>query len=242
MRSAYKTRENVTVGSTRKYGIELETASCDGWQDCTEKTMFEAKYDGSVSGMEFVSPVCNGDADLGRVVDFCRYANGKGFTVDKRCGFHIHFDVSSESSYSLKGIAYAYYLTGKVWGRFVKRARRTNFYCGSVKWDVNDMLAADSFAYFAGCQDRYCWFNIASFRRHGTFEVRLHGATLDANKVCAWIKAHTRFADWAASHTHAEIAEKFSGSDEEVFAAMCEIWGDDELSDYYAERGRFVSL
>jgi len=50
--------------------------------------------------------------------------------------------------------------------------------------------------YGFGNWDRYHWLNLDSIDKHGTIEIRLHSSTLDANKVCNWVKAHLRFVDW----------------------------------------------
>lgn len=236
MNTAYKATESLNIRSTRKFGVELETASCPNYHDCNEKTMFVDKYDGSITGREFISPACYGDADFRRIVEFCRFANGRKWTVDKQCGFHVHIDVTHESDESLRRIAKAYYQTAKVWQSFVPKARRSNYYCKDVQWTPDSMGRGD-FGYWADNQDRYAWFNVASYGRHGTFEVRLHSATLDANKVCNWVAAHTRFVDWVACHTQEEVDSMLAGNENDRFAAICEIIGA-ELGEYYRERAK----
>jgi hypothetical protein len=69
----------------------------------------------------------------------------------------------------------------------------------------------------------------------------LHTATLDADKVCNWVKAHTRFIDWAAGKTLDEIDEIFGGigsSTKSKFRAIATIWADTELTDFYGSRAR----
>lgn len=233
----------VKVGSTRKYGVELETSACPGSDDLQGKVYFECCEDGSISGMEFKSAVLADDNGLDAINEFCRYANNLDFEVDNKCGFHAHFDMSDESVEGMRSTAYAYYVTRDVWARFVGEQRRNYHYCCPTKWDVTDLNGItdkDEFERWAGRQDRRQWFNVAAYSRHETFEVRLHSATLEGDKVCNWVKAHTRFIDWAVGKTFAEINEVFSGSIDERFAALAEIWDDAELADYYRDRaGKF---
>lgn len=227
------------IGSTRKYGVELETNACHGLNDLEECTHFGCKHDGSISGKEFVSPVLRGDDGLDEIIKLCRYANRNDWNVNATCGYHLHLDVSDECINSLKSIVYAYNKTREVWASFVPNSRRRNSYCGNVRYILSEMMDCkdrDDFNYWAGNQERYVWFNVVSYARHRTFEVRLHTGTLDAEKVCNWAKAHTRFADWAAGATIAEIDARFSCTGDEAFAALAELWNDAELTEYY--RGR----
>ena len=71
-------------------------------------------------------------------------------------------------------------------------SRRNNHYCKAATWDsvylqgISDMEGWQS---FTARLDRYAWVNLHAYNKHGTFEVRLHNATLDGEKVCNWIKA-----------------------------------------------------
>lgn len=229
------------IRSHRKFGVELETSKCPDHHELNGNTSFACKPDGSISGMEFVSPVLSSDKGLAEIRDFCRRANGNGFEVNNACGYHAHFDVSNECAANLKSICFAYLLTYSVWSAFVPRNRRENSFCGAVHWDATRLAAIadlDDFREFVNYQDRYCWFNVAAYRRHKTFEVRLHTATLDAEKVCNWVKAHARFMDWASRKTWKEIREVFSGDDNAKFAALAEIWDDAELTEYFVGRAR----
>ena len=236
---------NITVEkirSTRKFGVELETSSCPDCNEIAGDTVFGCKEDGSISGKEFVSPILAGDSGLDECTKFTRLANSHGFKVDAACGFHAHFDVSRLSTEQLKSVAYAYYRTYNVWAAFVKDSRRSNHYCRATSWgktELSNITDQASWNDFIGYMDRYAWLNLAAYRRHKTFEVRLHTATLDGRKVCNWIKAHIRFIDWAKDKTFAEIDEKFVDNRPSVqrkFLALSAIWADSELSEFYAQR------
>lgn len=222
------------IRSRRRFGVELETSDCEGVADIREDTVFGSKHDGSISGKEFVSPPLSGDDGLEHVRQFCKLA--RNFHVDKRCGYHLHLDMSDETCEGLRRIAYAYAKTQSVWQSFVRRTRRENHYCKALVWGCNDVRYTSAVDGLPGASGRYHWFNLRAYQRHRTFEVRLHTGTLNSDKVCNWIKAHTRFADWASAHSFDEIDAMFSGSADERFAALAEIWDDSELTEYY--RGR----
>jgi hypothetical protein len=73
---------------------------------------------------------------------------------------------------------------------------------------------------------------------HRTFEIRLHSATLDGNKVCNWIKAHARFIDFVKDKTIDELREIFA---ENHFRVLDEIWDEADLTYYYAQRAETFS-
>lgn len=228
--------------SVRTYGVELETANCDGHADLQGRTHFGCKYDGSISGKEFVSPILRGDDGLDEIRSFCRAAGRRDWAVDRKCGYHLHLGVGSESPESLRSIALAYWYTENAWQSFVPASRRGNDYCEPITWDGGDLSRLDTcyaWTNFAEHQNRYRWFNVASYSEHGTFEIRLHTGTLCGEKVVNWVKAHARFVDWAATKTPAEIRAHFSGrTKDEKFAALAEIWDDENLTEYYRDRAK----
>jgi hypothetical protein len=220
--------------------VELETASCPDHTELECRTIFECKEDGSIEGMEFACKLAD-DNGLDVVMDFCKLANRNEFTVDSDCGYHLHLDMSSETIDAMKSVAYAYYITYEVWASFVSEERRENKYCQANKWTLNDLDRINSIEDFRSWgynMDRRQWFNVSAYNRHKTFEIRLHSGTVDGEKVCNWIKAHTRFADWAASRSIAEIDDHINGDNQEKFDALSDIWGDPELTDYYVGRAR----
>jgi len=229
------------IRSQRKFGVELETSACPDHSDLEGNTCFDCREDGSIKGMEFTSPVLSSDAGLAAIRDFCHHAGQLDFEVDRDCGFHAHFDVKSLSAGQKSSVAYAYKLTYDVWAAFVNESRRNNHYCKSVPWDRSSLEAledGDDWRRFSYNTDRYTWINLNAYSKHGTFEVRLHTATLDGDKVCNWIKAHTRFIDWARDKTLDELEGIFAGSAKSKFRALATIWADSELSDFYGCRAK----
>jgi len=221
------------IGSHRCYGVEIETSACPDHIDLRGETTFDCREDGSIDGKEFTSPILRGDKGLEEIRAFCRLA--RRFEVNGDCGLHIHLDMRGESAETLARICHAYYLTAEVWASFVPTSRRMNSYCKPVGWDID---------HFDGCcdavdfrhrlpGDRYCWFNAQAYSRHRTFEIRLHTASTDPEKIVNWVKAHTRFCDWAAQTPIEEIDCVLAHATHDTLTSL---WNDSELATYYADR------
>jgi hypothetical protein len=221
--------------SCRKFGVELETDSCDDYQSL-DGGFWGAKHDGSINGKEFYSGILYGDDGLVACRDICKFARRHGWEVDRHCGYHAHFDMSEESDDSLKAIACAYMLTYEVWCKFVDHSRLENGYCRKHTGNIPDLFSAHSFTYFANSQGRE-WINFRAYTKHTTFEVRLHEGTLDASAVCNWVKAHATFMDWASEAGWARVRNTLlcmTLADKLEF--MAQIWcqaGCADISEYY---------
>lgn len=226
-------------GSTRKFGIELETHRCSDHAGFRGNRAWGAKHDGSISGKEFVSSILSGNSGLTAIDDLCAYADDNGWTVNRDCGFHLHFDVSDESTESRVSITGAALATYEVWKKFVDSKRHTNHYCDKTSYTFNDLKARGIPSYTT----RFTWFNVEAYPKHHTFEVRLHEGTLDATTVKNWTIAWTVFADWAAKKSIIEIEREFANlSITQKFYKLCKIWkgaGCNDLVDYYSKKGGF---
>jgi len=226
------------IGSRRKFGVELETDSCDGWSEWVGDTGWGGKEDGTVSGKEFVSPILYGDDGYDSAWNFAKRMTREGYDVDSSCGYHLHCDLSDTSEDERKSIALAYAYTCDFWLSCVDEERRTNTYChpnvhdGRVHWDVATIKDGDG---HPECRTRYVWLNWCAYSSHKTVEVRLHHGTCDAREVCNWIKAHLRFIDFVVNMTPGQITRMFGNKTmASQVRNMRDIWRDDELSDYYA--------
>jgi hypothetical protein len=228
-------------GSTRKFGIELETHRCPDYVGFKVNRAWGAKHDNSISGKEFVSSILSGNSGLTAIDDLCAYADDNGWTVNNDCGFHLHLDVSKETNESRISIVAAALATYSIWKKFVKVSRHSNTFCTQTEYTINDLKSGNLPTYHS----RYSWFNVNAYNIHHTFEVRLHEGTLDATTVKNWTKAWTIFADWASKKTITEIKREFANlSVTGIFYKMCKIWkegGCPDLIAYYSEKGGFNS-
>jgi hypothetical protein len=147
----------------------------------------------------------------------------------------------NESDDSLYAIAYAYRACQEVWLAFVPERRSSGSYSHTCRWglrDVTESAEERSFYSWAGRGTRYNWINCTAYTQHNTFEVRAHHGTCDGDEVCNWIKAHTRFADWASNKGLAGVQEALGNlsATEKFDLIASEAWQDAELRDYYAEK------
>ena len=235
-------RTYAELTSRRRFGVELETNSCDDYQDLDGNADWGAKPDPSVCGQEFYSRILAGDDGLDAIRRLCRFADRHGWDVDRRCGYHAHFDMTNESDDSLKGIACAYLLTYNVWNKFVDPNRVGGRYCHGSHASISEIYNISNFTNFAWNQTRYEWVNFVAYSVHSTFEVRLHQGTLDANEVCNWVKAHATFMDWASNAGWAKVRNTLlCMNDAERFDFIAQVWRDagcGDLEDYYGNKAR----
>ena len=216
------------IGSRRAFGVELETAKCEGYESLEGETCFGCKQDGSIKGMEFVSPPLSSDRGLSEIDKFCDLASE--FEVDSDCGFHLHIDVSHLDVEQIRRVAIGYKMTEALWHSFVPTDRRKNHYCQSIPWsasDIDDCTTRRDFERW----ERYIWVNLCAISKHGTIEIRLHSSTLDARKVANWAKAHLRFVDWIVDGGD---IESLTGDKQAQFNALSAIWNDEDLARFYA--------
>ena len=238
------------IGSERCFGVELETDECDGY-DRLDRGMtmggsgaWGAKYDATCNGKEFYSDILSGDAGLAAVAELTDLADRNRWFAGSGCGYHLHLDMRAENDDSLYAAAYAYRVSQELWHDFVDSSRRGNTYAHTANWTCADLDGyVDEEARFTEfvsrkVRGRYNWINLAAYHGHTTFEVRLHHATLSETEVCNWIKANTRFTDWACSLGYEGLRDKLIGktSDEQFEIIASEAWQDDDLRNYYAEK------
>jgi hypothetical protein len=230
--------------SPRGFGLELETSDCPNYRTLKGKTNFGVKFDCSVNGMEFYSPVLSGDEGLAAVEEFLQHADRLDFDVDSDCGYHLHLDMRGEDIDALKSVAYAYMKADAAWRLLVDSFRANDCgYCRRPQYTRRDVEAVSDrsdMRRFCDNQDRYLLCNLNAYTKFGSFEIRLHQGSLDARAVCNWIKAHLRFTDWAKDKTLDEIDDAFRGSDVSRWESLKAIFGDIDLNRYYGRirRGR----
>lgn len=176
------------VGSQRCFGLELETSACPGYSRLRGRTCFGVKPDYSVAGMEFYSPILQGNSGLNFVCEFCQLAKEHNFKVDYRCGFHIHLDMRRTTKRQRKATAYAYRLTYFAWASMVNARRRASNWCHAPYYELEDIRDndIDDFLEDSNQQD---FVNLYAYKIHETFEIRGYQGTLNPRKICNWICA-----------------------------------------------------
>ena len=229
------------TGSARCFGVELETDDCNGYEDLEGSRAWGAKDDPTCNGKEFYSDILSGDEGLDAIREWGKMADNNGWRADSGCGYHLHLDARDESDDSLFAAAYAYRATQEVWLSFVSRPRRNSSYSSRCDWDCADVDIAQgdgTFYSFSNRNSRYYWCNIRAYHSHNTFEIRAHDGTCNKVEVINWVKAHTRFMDWACALGYDSVKEALDGKDDAELLDLIvrEAWQDDELRDYYAKK------
>ncbi len=231
------------IKSTRKFGVEIETHTSPNYQNWIEDSCWGAKIEGSTRGMEFVSPALYGDDGLESIRSVCKQI--EGYSVNSACGLHIHIDLTKSFAEERKAIALAYHYTRIIWGKFVNEDRRDTEYSlqnddSECHWNEQSILEGDDCPY---PYTRYIWVNWLAYREHNTVEIRSHEGTLDAEAICNWIKAHTRFIDAVSKMSVGEVTRLFrTNEDYGILEQLDYIWDDDELYEYFCKKGGFHVL
>lgn len=232
------------IGSKRKFGVELETATCDGYELLRGDTFFGCKGDCTISGLEFPSPVLYGDEGLECIEDFLSFANNHDWSANGACGCHTHYDMRDESNKHLYRIAYAYAITYNMWRRCVPSRRRNDSYCKEPRsYNPRDLVTCsdrtDFYDFADGCE-RYEYVNLLAYCDHTTFENRLLEGTVDAETICNWITIHCRFMDRVKCMTFSRLAGMFECTYNEQFRALVDLINDTNLTDWLANRARYI--
>ncbi len=232
------------IGSKRKYGIEIETATCENSYKLNGQTHFGCKNDCTISGQEFDSPILYGDEGLGHIEFFLAEAARRKWTVDERCGCHTHYDMRNETKEQLFHTAFAYSLTWPMWRRTVPSRRRNTSYSHMPRYTARDVERFSAmrrgFEGFANNQDRYDYVNLTAYCDHSTFEVRLLEGTLNPLDICNWITLHCRFIDCVRDLSYPELRDQFDRPANMQFRALTTLIKDAALIDWLACRARTI--
>lgn len=230
----YSPQEKLTYEElpySRTFGIELET-SCNP-NECFSG-YFKQVHDGSISGMEYVSPILQGDEGLQVIRDFCSDAVNSGLDTNKATGFHLHQNSKDISFRKLKNILLIYKYLEPVIYDMVAPSRKTSNWCKPIEFSVSQILNCKKekdiqILYYSFNPDvkkqyiknyckqkfqqaRYSGCNLHSHWFRGTIELRYHGGTLNSTKVINWIKLHQIIFAYAIGHKTKTIVKLFDYS------------------------------
>jgi hypothetical protein len=166
------------------------------------RPVWKVVTDGSLSSRdgacEVVSPVLNGTDGLTEVRTVMSVLRTAGARINESCGMHIHIGVDRLDQAHQARIIRAYgkwswaftglILQRRVNNRWAQLRNPTGTERLATQWEnSNDRRdLAEGF-------DRYYAFNVASYYRHGTFEMRSHHGSLNGMNASAWVALHTAF-------------------------------------------------
>jgi hypothetical protein len=162
------------------------------------------KTDGSIRGaegrciqdwqnLEIVSPILKGEEGLQELRNVVAELKTM-VTVNRSCGLHIHHGARDMTDIQMETLYRLWEKNQDVVNYFTTPSRRANHYCEYLRsarpacymttarnrgWSFCDTVART--------ENRYRALNFASMNVRGTLEFRQHHATLDIEKMVAWI-------------------------------------------------------
>ena len=237
------------------YGIELETSNIDEDNDHT----WSRVHDGSIRGMEFVSPILNGDKGFSEIKSFLGRIDAD---YDLSCGYHIHLGLPNTKKCSplmLAKIIRAYKKLEVGFFSCVDKQRIGTHFCKAlpVEWTEGNTNAASIVSTIYGYRNRdgistediislfdkdkynearYYWVNPHSVFYRGTLEIRSHQGTLDYNEITKWICLHGCFIEWCIKASAKEVYERMTMASKSAnnFVSFVEKISSKEIADYYS--------
>ena len=192
-------------------GVPCSVDSITGSTQPTWKIVSDSSVSGHGHAFELVSRVLKTNENwqqeirlaLGNVID-------SGVGVNTTTGFHVHLGVAHLDLPILKRIIERWSDHESVIDGLVTHDRRNGSFCrpsrldGRARYLLNTADCIEGLALVFG-QDRYRKLNVMPLAiRHnapralGTFEVRVHSGTFDAEKVINWIDLLLAFCDESA--------------------------------------------
>jgi len=216
-------QESWSTQSTLTFGIEVECVglntrqataalrnagiSCEdaGYTHATMPT-WKVVTDGSLNSRngscEVVSPILSGSDGLTEARTVMMVLRNAGARINESCGMHIHIGVDQLPQEEQANILQAYSEWQWAFTAFVLE-RRVNGSWSRLRsrqtWDnlISDWRNTSDVRQLAHGHDRYYALNVASYYRHGTFELRSHHGSLNGTNACAWVALHLAFFDAA---------------------------------------------
>lgn len=193
--------------SLRAARTALNTAgiTCEdfGYTHATH-SVWKVVPDGSLTSRsgscEVVSPVLSGRDGLTEVRTVMSVLRAAGASINQSCGMHIHIGVDVLTQQHQANIIRNYGAWQYAMTAWILKRRINNYFCALRTVQQTEDLAtrwenSNDCKELAGEYDRYFAFNVASYQRHGTFEMRSHHGSLNGMNACAWISLHLAFFD-----------------------------------------------
>ena len=158
-------------------------------------------------GWEMKSQPLRDTSEVELVMKAIREAGG---TVDRRCGLHVHVDVTSLSFDQRKRLARIYLQNESAMEQLLPRSRRGRTqYASSNRFSAYSYEAADwdaiqddmSLRHAVARNGKYSKLNLIPFESKGTWEFRGHQGTLNFKKIDAWASLIAAMINLAQSDT-----------------------------------------
>lgn len=196
-------------GMQYTYGVEIETANSND-VSADSDINWKSVYDGSTSGLEFVSGVMHGNKGLDNIKQMCDELQNA--TVDRKCGVHIHIGGAIfNRRFSIMIAKLCKQIEEDIYA-MQPPSRHTNQYCTKLPDYVHD-INFNNYKEKLGTlimntsinrdfnkkkrhpgghynSQRYYWLNMTNYScvdGPNTVEFRCHSSTTDYNKIYMWL-------------------------------------------------------
>ena len=226
--------------SDRCFGIEIEVQY--GYEaSAANNTVFASKEDGSLhnQGVEFCSPILQGDAGLSELANMLQICNDHGAEVDHKCGLHIHIDLRDFNKQEFVRLFYILRKVESVARLLVTDERSGNQFCSHSlsQIETNDRNGFDD-RVMARCESmqRYSAYNFLAYSDHETVEVRLHHGTLNYEEIRNWVLLHLAIVDYAKSNDTTSFQNLQDMDLAGTFEMLKNIGVQPEVIEYYVAR------
>lgn len=206
------------AGRERRFGVELEVILPSGTYQGNVAQRFRAEQmvgwdvrgDGSLSGYngaEIVSPILAGEDGEEQIRKACRILRDMGATVNRACGMHAHHEIRDLSVEAIGAVASAWNAQADLIDGLVSESRRegNNTWCRRLSpSELSYIRNATSTSELSrwlrnrSYNARYRGFNLASYVRYGTVEIRQHQGTINAEKIITWVRFGQALIETAA--------------------------------------------
>lgn len=235
-----KSEEFDECKSERCYGIEIEVQY--GYEaSAANNTVFASKEDGSLynQGVEFCSPILQGDAGLSELANILQICNDNGAEVDNECGLHVHIDLRDFNKQEFVRLFYILRKVESVTRLLVTEERNSNHFCSASLSQVrtDDRRGFDErIMDYCESMQRYSAYNFSAYYDHGTVEIRLHHGTLNYEEIRNWVLLHLSIVDFAKNND-TETFQSLQDKDlADTFQMLQNMGVEPEIIDYYTER------
>lgn len=195
------TTDKIPLSKDKHVGIEIE-CFINGNDDLLTDALLEAnlqdkvciKDDGSLehddsdlSSVELT--LCDTEANYKQTVKrLCTVLQDFDAVINKTCGLHVHLDMRKRDAYaSAKRLIQSQPFLFKL----VPHSRRKNNFC--LPTHPNQDLDTTG--------ERYKAINLSAYNKHSTIEIRLHGGTVESDKIINWTELLIKIADTESIRT-----------------------------------------
>ena len=199
-------------GMKYTFGVELETCRSSSVYP-NDMINWKAVYDGSTSGLEYVSGVLQGNKGLKTIQAMCTHLNDYDARVDKTCGVHIHIgDAIFNRRFSIMVLKLCLAIEDDIY-KMLPQSRQINSYCKRLPKEQIERMNFHNYKDTLGkiiqnCiisrqynkkknhpgghynSERYYWVNITNYSTTtgtNTIEFRPHSGSLDYRKIYNWL-------------------------------------------------------